>query len=41
MSTGMSFWLTLFLVQVVASIYAFTREPKKDRRWDGYRVSAE
>jgi len=34
----MSIWLILFLVQVIASVYAFARQPKQDRRWGAYVV---
>jgi tryptophan-rich sensory protein len=34
----MSIWLILFLVQVIASVYAFARQPKQDRRRGAYAV---
>jgi hypothetical protein len=35
---SMSIWLILFLVQVMASVYAVARQPKQDRRWGTYAV---
>jgi len=34
----MSIWLILFLVQVMASVYAIAQQPKQDRRWGTYAV---
>lgn len=34
----MSIWLVLFLLQVIASVYALARQPKQDRRWGSYAV---
>jgi len=34
----MGFWLILFLVQVMASLYAFARPLKQERCWGAYAV---
>lgn len=34
----MSICLILFLIQVIASVYAFARQPKQDLRWGAYAV---